>query len=114
MPLPRWFTVEEETGLFEISVLPVNYDDLMHKDFDSMEVLGVGPSPGGGDDGQVPTNVFFEIAYFQEGFDPKRLVSTGLAFEDLELLGDDGSLVKISRHVVRGGPINFTPRAHAW
>lgn len=89
MPLPRWFTVEEETGLFEISVLPVNYDDLMHKDFDSMEVLGVGPSPGGGDDGQVPTNVFFEIAYFQEGFDPKRLVSTGLAFEDLELLGDD-------------------------
>ena len=51
MPLPRWFSVEEETGLFEISILPVNYEDLMHKDFDSMEVLGVGPSPGGGDDG---------------------------------------------------------------
>jgi len=49
-PLPRWFEVEAGTPLFDVSVHPVNHDDLLAKEFSEFEVLPVAPEEGAGEE----------------------------------------------------------------
>lgn len=64
-PLPRWFEVDAGVPLFEVSTDPVRYDDLMTKDFGSIEVLAVAsPENPGGEDGEVPKTISFVIFYY--------------------------------------------------
>jgi len=88
-PLPRWFAVEGGAALFDLSVAPVVYDDLIAKDFAEFEVLPVAPEEGAGEDGVVPKTVGLAIDYYQVDGARKELIAAGLAFEDLEALTPD-------------------------
>lgn len=64
-PLPRWFEVDAGVPIFEVSTEPVRYNDLMTKDFGSIEVLAVAsPDNPGGEDGEVPKTIAFVIFYY--------------------------------------------------
>jgi hypothetical protein len=63
-PLPRWYEVEGETPIFEISVEPVNYYELMTKDFGAIEVLAVAPAEGVEEESAVPKEIAFGLSYY--------------------------------------------------
>ena len=88
----RWFEVGGETPLFDISIDPVAYGDLMARDFTDLEILAVAPDPGVDDEGVVPKNIAFEISYFQVDDTNKKLISTGLAYENAEELTEREAL----------------------
>lgn len=85
-PLPRWFEVEGGTPLFDVSVSPVVYDDLVARDFSEFEVLPVAPEEGAGEEGVVPKTVALAIAYYQVDGARKELIQAGMNLEDLEAL----------------------------
>ena len=85
-PLPRWFEVEGGTPLFDVSVEPVNHDDLLARDFTNLEVLPVAPEEGAGEEQVVPKSVELSLDYYQQDSDRKRLIAAGMNFGDLELL----------------------------
>jgi hypothetical protein len=63
-PLPRWFEVEGGTPLFDVSVEPVSYHDLVGKAFSEFEILSVAPEEATAEEGVVPTAVEFSIDYY--------------------------------------------------
>ena len=89
LPQPRWYEVEGETPLFEVSTEPVSYYDLMTKDFSPIEVLAVGPAEGAEEDNSVPKEVGLAISYYQRNKDDKRLILIDLEFGSFEALTDD-------------------------
>jgi len=56
-PIPRWFEVDGGTPIFDLVVEPVDYDDLMNREFTEFEVLPVGPENGGAEEGFLPRDV---------------------------------------------------------
>lgn len=63
-PLQRWFEVEGGTPLFDISVDPVDYNELMTKQFSTVEVLPAAPEAEGAQEDFVPKNIAFDISYY--------------------------------------------------
>ena len=63
-PLPRWFEVDGGTSLFSMVVEPVDYEEMMTKEFEPTEVIEIGPENGGGEEGFLPMNVILHLSYF--------------------------------------------------
>lgn len=82
--LPRWFEVEGGTPLFSLVVEPVDYEDMMTREFDELEVIEVGPENGGGDEGYLPMNIILHLSYFQKGLDNKILIVVEMDFDTVE------------------------------
>jgi len=85
-PLPRWYEVEGETPLFELSTEPVDYFDLMQKDFNAIEVLAVAPAEGVGEENSVPKEVAFGVSYYQWNRDAKRLIGVQMEYGNVEAI----------------------------
>jgi hypothetical protein len=45
--MPRWFELEGESPMFDVSVDPVAYYDFMTKEFADSEILSIGPGENG-------------------------------------------------------------------
>jgi len=109
-PLSRWFEVEPETPIFDLSIDPVDYEGLMTKEFKEVEVLTVAPEGGTGEQRMVPRTINFEISYYQINRDLKRLILVEMEFSDIEELSDAEYLgeEQVAYKVV----FNFIPLSH--
>ena len=61
----------------------------MTKEFDSIEILPVAPANPGGEDGEIPKVVMFQMDYYQVDNTLKRLISVGMDFDSIEALSED-------------------------
>ena len=76
---------------------PVNYYDLMTKDFSAIEVLAVGPGEGVEEESSVPKEIAFGISYYQHNMDDKRLIIVEMEYGNVEALTEeeDAGLVRV-------------------
>lgn len=94
-PMDRWFEVEAETALFDVSVDPVNYYDLMAKDFEPTEVLAVAPEEAVEEEGTVPKSIELILSYYQIDESDKKLIATEMVYDSLEPLTEAESLAEV-------------------
>ena len=52
-PLLRWFEVRSDSPIFDISIDPVDYEELINKDFEDIEILNFAAVNDGYDNGLV-------------------------------------------------------------
>ena len=83
-PLARWFEVDGGTPLFSVTIEPVEYEDMMSREFDITELIEIGPENGGGEEGFLPMNVILHLSYFQKGKDNKILIVVGMDYDAIE------------------------------
>ena len=89
-PLPRWFEIAAGETLFDLINEPVDYEDMVNREFSESEVTNVGPAENGGDEeGVLPVNIAMTMAYFQEDKDHKSLILVEFDFAELEEVSED-------------------------
>lgn len=62
---------------------PINYDDFQYREFETSEVLAVGPGDQGAEgEDTIPQSIIFSVSYYQLNSTYKRLIQAGLEFEE--------------------------------
>ena len=87
--MPRWFEVDGGSPLFNLVVEPIDYEDMMSKEFSDVEVIEVGPETGGGDSGYLPMNVILHLSYYQKDPENKILIVVSMDYESIEKVSDE-------------------------
>ena len=83
-PLPRWFEIAAGEALFNIGNEPVDYEDMITKEFKEAEITAVGPEENGGDEeGVVPIDVAIGLSYYQKDIDHKEIIVIEMDFAEL-------------------------------
>jgi hypothetical protein len=87
-PNDRWFEVLTGTPIFQVTVEPFLFEDVLEMDYDPTQILEVFPAYEGDFTDMIPRAITLTISYYQVDNSRKRIILAELAFDTFKALSD--------------------------
>jgi hypothetical protein len=87
-PNDRWFEVLTGTPIFQVTVEPFLFEDVLEMDYDPTQILEVFPAYEGDFTDMIPRAITLTISYYQVDNSKKRIILAELAFDTFKALSD--------------------------